>query len=352
MNGTAKNRAVPGVPLFMVLLLLCSMSVRAGIDRPVSGQISCEVMHHYADLGDVRIHYVTAGKGEPVVLLHGWPQTWYEWRDVIPLLSGNYSLIVPDMRGLGDSSRPKTGYEKISLADDIFRLMSGHLGYKQWKVVGHDWGTAVAYALAATHPEAVEQLVLIEGALPDLTGKAHEGIGFNIRELHISGKGWHMNFHLNMELPELLSQGREEIYLGWFYRNLASPSYEMPDETVEEYLRTYTQPGAMTAGFNYYRTWPREVDKLYQLTEGKKLPMPILRVSGTDPYRQRPDLKRKTPPNMYWLKSIADDVSGVMIEESGHWVPEEQPEVLSKCLLEFFNNESSASKEKTNENDF
>ena len=131
-----------------------------------------------------------------MVLLHGWPQTWYEWREIIPLLADRYEIIAPDLRGLGDSSRPETGYSKLTVADDIWRLIRDHLGHERWKLVGHDWGSTVAYALAVTHPEAVRQLVLVEGALP-ITGGPRSQTGISERALARSGLGWHMTFHLN-----------------------------------------------------------------------------------------------------------------------------------------------------------
>ena len=102
--------------------------------------MSCELHHAFADLGDVTLHYVTAGQGPAVVLLHGWPQTWFMWRDIIPGLAEHYRVIAPDLRGLGDFSRPVAGYEKKSLAHDVWRLAHDVLGEKQLLVVGHDWG--------------------------------------------------------------------------------------------------------------------------------------------------------------------------------------------------------------------
>src|SRR5690554_3243352 len=110
-----------------------------------------DLEHGYADLGDVRLHYVTAGRGDPVVLLHGWPQTWRMWRDVIPELAARYRVIAPDLRGLGDSSRPVGGYDKKTLAQDVWRLAHDALGEERLFVVGHDWGGPTAFALAAQH---------------------------------------------------------------------------------------------------------------------------------------------------------------------------------------------------------
>ena len=127
------------------------------------------VKHNYADLGDVMLHYVTAGKGPPIVLLHGWPQTWWEWRHIIPELSKDYTVIAPDLRGLGDSSRPFDGYDKMTVANDVWKLVSEELGHSSFLLVGHDWGGPTAYALAASHPEAIEKLVILDVVIPGLS---------------------------------------------------------------------------------------------------------------------------------------------------------------------------------------
>src|SRR5713226_6839622 len=124
-----------------------------------------DFFHHTIALEDVRLHYVTAGRGDPVVLLHGWPQTWYEWRRIIPALAERYTVIAPDMRGLGDSSKPATGYDKRTVAADIYQLVR-KLGFEKIFIVGHDWGGPVAYAYACAHPGDVRKLVILDVAIP------------------------------------------------------------------------------------------------------------------------------------------------------------------------------------------
>ena len=189
------------------------------------------IAHHYADLGEVLIHYVTAGQGPPVVLLHGWPQTWWEWRHVIPALAQRYTVIAPDLRGLGDSSRPLTGYDKKTVADDIWRLVGEKLGHKSFFLVGHDWGGPTAYALAAAHPEAVRRLVILDVVIPGSGGDFSEG-----------GRRWHHQFHMTPDLPEALTQGREDVYLAWFYRTFAYRPDAIGPDDLTEYLRTYVSP--------------------------------------------------------------------------------------------------------------
>ncbi len=131
--------------------------------------MSSELSHHYANLKGVRIHFVTTGQGSPVVLLHGWPQTWYEWRHLMPLLADKFALVAPDLRGLGASSRPISGYDKKTLANDISQLMHDHLGHARFAAVGHDWGAPVAFRLAADHPAEVTHLTLLDVPVPGRT---------------------------------------------------------------------------------------------------------------------------------------------------------------------------------------
>ena len=209
--------------------------------------MSADIQHGYADLGDVRLHYVTAGEGPAVVLLHGWPQTWYMWRGIIPGLAAHYRVIAPDLRGLGDSSRPAGGYDKKTIAHDVWRLVNGVLGEKRLFVVGHDWGGPTAYALAAQHRDAVRRVAIFDAPVPgDGTP-----VMFNNR--------WHHGLHWEPDFPEALTAGREDVYLGFFYRQWGARPDAISEEAEREYLRTYRQPGAMSAGFNLYRATPQDV---------------------------------------------------------------------------------------------
>ena len=127
-----------------------------------------KVEHHYAELDDVLLHYVTAGSGPPLVLIHGWPQTWFEWIRIMPALAERYTVIAPDMRGLGDSSRPLTGYDKQTVARDIWQVVNGKLGHDRFFLAGHDWGGVIAWAFAETHPELLDRLVILNAPHPRL----------------------------------------------------------------------------------------------------------------------------------------------------------------------------------------
>jgi pimeloyl-ACP methyl ester carboxylesterase len=275
--------------------------------------------HHFADLSAVRMHYVTAGSGSPVVLLHGWPQTWYEWREVIALLAPHYSIIAPDLRGLGDTSRPASGYDKRSIAADVWELVYGKLGHEKFFLAGHDWGGPVAFALAISHQDAVRRLAIVDIAIP----------GDGNPNISQGGKRWHHAFHQTAELPEALIEGREHIYLGWFYRNYGARPDALNDGAIQEYLRAYTQPGALRAGFEYYRSIPIDIAHNEALLARGKLTMPVLALGGAQSWGRRMEVLES-------CRRVAEDVRGGVIENAGHWVPEEQPEVLGRHLREFF----------------
>ena len=279
--------------------------------------------HGFAELGGVTLHYVTAGDGlgdrPPIILVHGWPETWYEWRHVMPMLAEHHPVVAVDMRGLGDSSRPLDGYDKRTVADDVHRLLREHLGLERWHGVGHDWGGPVTFALGAGHPENMVTMTIIDVVIPGDGGDFSQG-----------GRRWHHAFHLTPDLPEALVAGREHIYLGWFYREFSWRRGAIGPSTVEEYLRTYTEPGAMRAGFAYYRNLPRDAaDNRAQLEAGFVLPMPVLAMGGG-----RAEARgRGTEPEQS-MRRVARNVTGIVVEDSGHFVPEEQPEQVSHHILE------------------
>ena len=278
-----------------------------------------QLTHHHFDTGEVVLHYVRAGSGDPVVLLHGWPQSWYCWRKVIPALAQRYMVVAPDLRGLGDSSRPLDGYDKRTIAEDIWKLTREHLGLERCFLVGHDWGGPVAFCLAATHPDAIRRLVMLDTAVP--------GDGSGTFSQH--GRRWHHAFHQTADLPEALVAGREDIYLGWFYRQYGFTAGAIGPDDIEEYLRTYRQPGALRAGFAYYRALDRDVAYNQSLLSRGKLQMPVLALGGGKGFGRGVETLES-------LKRVALDVRGGVIEDCGHWMVEEKPEEVLRAVLGFF----------------
>lgn len=271
-------------------------------------------------LSRLELHVELAGAGSPVVLLHGWPQTSHEWRKVVPLLSGSYRLIVPDLPGLGDSSIPPEGYDKKTIARDLAE-MCAQLGLDRFHLVGHDWGGPTAFALACAVPEAVRTLAILDVTIP--------GIGPDISQ---GGRRWHHAFHLTPDLPEALTAGRERDYLGWFYRAFCWQRGAIGQADIDEYLRCYARPGAMRAGFAYYRALPQDkADNRKILESGFRLRMPVLALGGA-----RTEARGRAQEPLESLRAIASSVQGGAIPECGHFIPEEQPEALAGHLLEHF----------------
>ena len=273
--------------------------------------------HAFADLGDVTLHYVTAGAGDPVVLLHGWPQTWFMWRDVIPTLSRSHTVIAPDLRGLGDSSRPEGGFDKKTVAQDIARLMTQQ-GHERFFVVGHDWGGPVAYALAAQYPERVRAMAIFDAPVPGDGGPVE----------HTAR--WHFGFHGLPDLPEALTEGREDIYLRFFYRFGGARPDAISEAAQAEYVRAYSQPGAMRSGFNFYRAVAQDIADNTAFRQRALLSMPIL-VYGGDPLTRGRGLTAMES----WAR-VASNVSGGVAEGCGHWIPEEKPNWTAAEILRFF----------------
>ncbi|HEX2542080.1 MAG TPA: alpha/beta fold hydrolase [Caldimonas sp.] len=283
--------------------------------------MSTTIEHHHERLDGVELHYAAIGDGEPVVLVHGWPSTWYEWRHVMPLLAAHHRVIAPDLRGLGDSSRPTEGYDKKTLAADLWQLLGERLALRPWHLVGHDWGGPVAFALAAAHPEAIATLSIVDVTLP--------GIGPDISQ---GGKRWHHAFHMTPDLPEALVRGRERAYLGWFYEAFSWRRGAFAPADLDEYLRTYTEPGALEAGFALYRNIPRDASDNRALVDaGLRLTMPVLAVGGG-----RAEARGRGSEPEQSLALVADDVIGAVVPDCGHFVPEERPAELAALLMTHF----------------
>lgn len=282
-----------------------------------------QLRHHFARANGILQHYVVAGSGEPVVLLHGFAQTWRMWRrDVIPTLARDYTVIAPDMRGVGDTERPIDGYEKRSMAEDLHALLE-HLGTGPVRLAGHDFGAAVAYAYAAAHRDAVRRLAILEMIMPGFGYEqcmqvpfATDGLGRPV---------WHLFFHDAPEIVEALISGRERLYLDWFHRHFAYNPTGFPTEDLDEYERAYAAPGGLRA-LNYYRT--HFIDAEHN-TESAKQPLsiPVLAMGGEG---------FLGPIVEQGMSALASDVHGEIIPECGHWVTEEQPEFVINALQKFF----------------
>ncbi len=279
-----------------------------------------EFEHHAAHVNGQRIHYVRAGKGDPVVLLHGWPQTWYMWRKVIPALSERYTVIAPDLRGFGQSSKPLDGYDKRTVACDIYELVTS-LGFEQIFLVGHDFGGPTAYAYACAHPGDVRRLVVLDVAI---TIDEAEQADYYKRLFHLS-------FNSQPDIAVALVTGRERIFLTHFYRNCYNPgAFSLED--IDEYVAAFSAPGAMRASMAHYGAMPLDL-KNNQQNARTKLDMPVLALGGEISFAAGVQKS---------LENVATDVRGGVIAGSAHWVAEEQPEALLEQLFAFFGEEEGS----------
>ena len=273
----------------------------------------------FADLDGVSLHYLRAGKGYPVVLLHGIPQTAHEWRYVMPRLAEKYTVIAPDLRGLGDSTRPAGAYDKKTLGADIAALVIDHLGFKRFHLVGHDWGGPVAFSLAAHHPDAVRTLSILDVVIP--------GDGADFSQ---GGRRWHHAFFRTLDLPEALCLGREELVINWLFENYGYRANCISDEDKAEFLRSYKKPGAFRVLLEFYRALPQDAaDNCAILAAKGKLKMPVLALGGDKSFGRGMECIDS-------MRRVADNVRGGLVEDCGHWIAEEQPDALSDALLRFF----------------
>jgi pimeloyl-ACP methyl ester carboxylesterase len=276
--------------------------------------------HHTATVKDVRLHYVRAGEGDPIVLLHGWPQTWWEWRHVIPQLAETNTVIVPDLRGLGASSKPDSGYDTDNVADDIHELVRS-LGFDSINLAGHDWGAATAYSYAAQFRGEVKKLAIFEMVMP----------GFGIMEGAMAPQPggnflWHMGWQSVPDIPFALLQGREELYLRWFFQHYAYDPLAVRDEDIAVYVDAMTHVGALRAGLEYYKAFFDSAAQNEKHRE-RALEIPVLAWGGE---------ACLGPLTKQCMEMAAGEVSGGVIERCGHWIGEERPEFIAAQLSEFF----------------
>jgi pimeloyl-ACP methyl ester carboxylesterase len=270
----------------------------------------------FADVNGVKLHYLVAGKGDPVVLLHGFAETSHMWLPLMAKLAETHTVIAPDLRGFGESSTPEDGYTKKAMAQDIRALLKS-LGHDHIRLVGHDIGLMVAYAYAAQYPEDVDRLVLMEAFLP---GVGEWNNVFLLRDL------WH--FHFFGKTPLALVTGRERIYLEHFWNDFAADATKSVSEADREfYAKEYARPGHMKAGMEVFRAFPKDAED-FALFAQTKLQMPLLVISGE---------KAGGPFLIEQGRMVAANVEGVLVKDRGHWLMEEAPDQVIPKLVEFLN---------------
>src|SRR5271169_3662776 len=298
------NLAMPGLPSPFV-------GFGTSSSAPAPGEA---ITSRTTEIAGVKLHYLTAGRGMPLILLHGYAETSLMWKPIIPLLAERFTVIAPDLPGIGDSSIPAQGLDMKSAAITIHDLAKS-LGVKKAEVVGHDIGLMVAYAYAAQFPTEVTKLVLMDAFLPGVEGR---------EAVYNNPAIWHFRF--NGPTPEVLVQGRERTYFDYFWNDFAADkTHSIPEADRKVYAAAYARPGRMHAGWAYFVSFLQAAKDFAQLSQ-TKLTMPVLTIGGDKSLGEA--LAQQT-------KLVATDATVVVLKNTGHWVLEEQPKETTEALQKF-----------------
>ena len=272
------------------------------------------------EVNGLRLHAVTGGDGPALLLIGGWPQTWYAWREVMPALARRHTVVAVDSRGAGLSGKPDDGYDAGTLAADLVALMAA-LGHDRFDVVGHDIGTWTAYALAADHPERVGRLAILEAVIPGLT-PSPPFFGPAAANLKL----WQFGFNRLTDLNEELVRGRERLFFGWQFATKAATPTAIPAYAVDVYVDAITaDPRALRASFAYYRALDETIAQNEQRSK-TRLTLPVLALGGA---LWSGDNAAQT------MRLAADDVTGIVLDDCGHYPAEEQPARFVEILEDF-----------------
>ena len=272
----------------------------------------------YVDTGDLRQHVVTGGEGPPLLLVHGWPQTWYAWRLMMPALARDFALIAPDQRGTGLSGKPQGGYDTATLAADLVALMDA-LGHRRFAVAGHDTGMWIGYALAADHPDRIARLAVAETPLPGVSASPPL-----FASAHLNDALWHFAFNRLAAVNDQLVTGREDVYFGWQFATKAARP--LPGYAVRHYVDTLAaDPDALHASFAIYRALDATITQNQQ-RKTRRLTLPVLGIGGAK------SLGNQVADTM---KLAAGHVQTLVIAGCGHHPPEEAPEEMLAGLTGF-----------------
>ena len=267
-----------------------------------------------AEIDGAKLYYMTAGHGTPLILLHGYAETSLMWKPIIPLLAARFTVIAPDLPGIGDSGIPVNGLDMKSAAIRIHDLAKS-LGVQKAEVVGHDIGLMVAYAYAAQFPAEVTKLVLMDAFLPGVPGWEPVYNNPNI---------WHFRF--NGPTPEALVQGRERTYFDYFWNDFAADkNHSIPEAARKAYAAAYARPGRMHAGWAYFVSFQQAAKDFAQLSQ-TKLTMPVLTIGGDKSLGEALGQQAKL---------VATNVTTVVLKDTGHWVLEERPKETTEALNKF-----------------
>jgi pimeloyl-ACP methyl ester carboxylesterase len=289
--------------------------VFAAFSVPIHAETSDKnVVARTAKVDNVQLHYLTAGRGPAVILLHGYAETSRMWRPIIPLLAERFTVIAPDLPGIGESAIPESGIDMKTSATHIHALARS-LGVEKARVVGHDIGLMVAYAYATQFPTETEKLVVMDAFLPGVPGW---------EAIYNAPNVWHFRF--NGEYPEALVKGRERTYFEYFWNVFAADkTRSIPEADRKAYTEAYSKPGRMRAAWAYFASWPQLAKDFAQLSQ-TKLTMPVLSIGGEK------SLGNELAAQM---NLVATDVTVIVLKDTGHWILEERPKETTDALVKF-----------------
>jgi pimeloyl-ACP methyl ester carboxylesterase len=285
--------------------------------NPTSAKVSAQVkpiVSRMSQVDGIKLHYLTAGSGPAVILLHGYTQTSRMWRPIIPLLAEKLTVIAPDLPGIGDSDIPSDGLDMKNAAARIHALVKS-LGIDKARVVGHDIGLMVAYAYAAQFPSETEKLVVMDAFLPGVDGW---------EAVYNNPAIWHFRF--NGAAPEALVRGRERIYFEHFWNSFAADkTRSIPEADRVAYATAYARPGRMRAGWAYFVSFQQAAKDFAELSRSK-LTMPVLAIGGE---KANGDVLGQQ------MKLVASNTTMIVLKDTGHWVSEERPRETTEALVKF-----------------
>ena len=302
-------RLFPGLAAFGVLFFWAIL-----LETAYANAADKNFVSRTAEIEGAKLHYTTGGHGPALILLHGYAETSRMWTPVLPLLGEKFTVIAPDLPGIGDSSIPADGLDMKSAAMRIHALARS-LGVQKARVVGHDIGLMVAYAYAAQYPAEVEKLVVMDAFLPGVNGW---------EAVYNNPAIWHFRF--NGATPEALVQGRERTYFEHFWNNFAADkTRSIPEADRKAYAESYARPGRMRAGWAYFVSFQQAAKDFAELSQ-TKLTMPVLAIGGE---------KSLGEALAQQMKLVASDVTVVVLKNTGHWVLEENPKETTEALVKF-----------------
>jgi pimeloyl-ACP methyl ester carboxylesterase len=287
-------------------------------DSTLAGSLPGGFRSERAQVNGTVLHYVAGGRGAPLVLLPGWPQTWWTYHRIMPALARRYRVIAVDLRGMGGSDKPQGGYDKKTMARDVAEL-ANRLGYAEINIAGHDIGSMVAFSFAINHPDATRKVALLDVPHPD-SGLFDQKL---VPESPTALNLWWFAFNQLSGLPEQLLAGRSRYLVDWIFDNIPLNPAAIDDQDRTVYAQAYDCADAIRAGNGWYQSWYQDIE---DMAGYGKVTVPMLGL-GTD---------QSYPYLQYLWPSQGTDVQVTKIEGTNHFMVDEQPEAVTQALLDFF----------------